>query len=171
MPIEKNNSLRLKQINNHNHTMNNCYLAGVFGLGLLGATFYTMTAQPVANAYRSKLKQGSLDAYDRIVKERSMIYFKGLILGLVVSYIVLFRSPMKQVTNMFYRVTLSLAIVILVSAAFYCISPKSDYMLNHVSSGEEAKAWLEMYRTMKSRYVSGFILGSCVAIPLVYSFC
>jgi uncharacterized membrane protein len=152
--------------------MNNCYLAGMVGVGLLGATFYTMTAQPVANEYRSKLKQASLDAYDRIVKERSIIYFQGLILGLVVSYIVLFRvSPTKQITNMFYRVTLSLAIVILVSSAYYCISPKSDYMLNHVTSGEEAKAWLEMYRTMKHRYVTGFILGSCVAIPLVYSFC
>lgn len=152
--------------------MNSCYLAGTVGVGLLGSTFYTMTAQPVASEYVSKLKQESLDAYGRIVKERSTIYFQGLILGLVTSYIVLFRiTPTKQITNMFHRVTLSLAIVILVSSAYYCISPKSDYMLNHVTNGEEAKAWLEMYRAMKHRYVSGFILGSCVAIPLVYSFC
>ena len=151
----------------------NCYLAGTIGLGLLGATFYTMTAQPVvAVEYRNKLKHTSLDIYDKIVKERSAIYFQGLILGLVVSYIVLFRiSPMKQVTNMFHRITMSLAIVVLVSSGYYCISPKSDYMLNHVTSGEESKAWLEMYKTMKHRYVMGFILGSCVAIPLVYSFC
>ena len=150
----------------------NCYLAGTVGVGLLGATFYTMTAQPVATEYRSKLKKSSLEAYDNIVKERSNIYFQGLILGLVVSYLVLFRiSPTKQITNMFHRITLSLAIVVLVSSAYYCISPKSDYMLNHVTSGEESKAWLEMYKTMKHRYATGFILGSCVAIPLVYGFC
>ena len=150
----------------------NCYLAGTIGVGLLGATFYTMTAQPVANEYRSKLKQSSLKAYDNIVKERSNIYFQGLILGLVVSYLVLFRiSPTKQITNMFHRITLSLAIVVLVSSAYYGISTKSDYMLNHVTNGEESKAWLETYKTMKHRYATGFILGSCVAIPLVYSFC
>jgi uncharacterized protein YacL len=151
----------------------NCYLAGTIGIGLLGATFYTMTAQPVvAVEYRNKLKHSTVEVYDKIVRERSTIYFQGLILGLVVSYIVLFRiSPMKQLTNMFHRVTLSLAIVVLVSSGYYCISPKSDYMLNHVTSGEESKAWLEIYKTMKHRYVMGFILGSCVAIPLVYSFC
>jgi len=150
----------------------NCYLAGTVGVGLLGATFYTMTAQSVANEYRGKLKQSSLDAYDNIVKERSNIYFQGLILGLVISYLVLFQiSPTKQIANMFHRITLSLAIVVLVSSAYYCISPKSDYMLNHVTNGEESRAWLEMYKAMKHRYATGFILGSCVAIPLVYGFC
>ena len=150
----------------------NCYLAGTIGVGLLGATFYTMTAQDTTNEYRGKLKEEALEAYDRIVKERSIIYFQGLVLGLVVSYLVLFRlSPTKQITNMFHRVTLSLAIVILVSSMYYCVSPKSDYMLNHIANGEESKAWLEMYKTMKHRYVMGFIMGSCVAIPLVYSFC
>jgi uncharacterized protein YacL len=150
----------------------NCYLAGTIGVGLLGATFYTMTAQDATNEYRGKLKDEALEAYDRIVKERSAIYFQGLVLGLVISYLVLFRlAPTKQITNMFHRVTLSLAIVILVSSMYYCVSPKSDYMLNHVTNGEESKAWLEMYTTMKRRYATGFILGSCVAIPLVYSFC
>lgn len=150
----------------------NCYLAGTIGIGLLGATIYTMTAQPTVNEYRSKLKQDALDAYDRIVKERSTIYIQGLVLGLIVSYILLFRvSPLKQLTNMFHRTTLSFAIVVLVSSGYYCISPKSDYMLNHVTNGEESRAWLEMYKSMKHRYMAGFILGSCVAIPLVYSFC
>ena len=148
----------------------NCYLAGTIGVGLLGATFYTMTAQVATNEYRGKLKQEAIESYDRIVKERSAIYFQGLILGLVISYIVLFRlSPTKQLTNMFHRVTLSLAIVIIASSMYYCVTPKS--MLNHVTNGDESKAWLEMYKTMKHRYVMGFILGSCVAIPLVYSFC
>ena len=150
----------------------NCYIAGAVGVGLLGATFYTMNAQSVANEYRGKLKPEALSAYDKILKERSAIYFQGLILGLVISYIVLFRlSPTKQLTNMFHRVTLSLAIVIIVSSMYYCVSPKSDYMLNHVTNGEESKAWLEMYKTMKHRYVMGFILGSLVAVPLAYTFC
>jgi hypothetical protein len=150
----------------------NCYLAGTIGVGLLGATFYTMTAYSAEQTYRGKLKPSALEAYGRIVKERSTIYFQGLALGLVISYLVLFRlSPTKQLTNMFHRVTLSLAIVILVSSMYYCVSPKSDYMLNHVTNGDESKAWLEMYTTMKRRYALGFVLGSCVAIPLVYSFC
>ncbi len=150
----------------------NCYLAGAAGVGLLGATFYTMNAQSVDNDYRGKLKPEALSAYDKIVKERSAIYFQGLILGLVISYIVLFRlSPTKQLTNMFHRITLSIAIVIIVSSMYYCVSPKSDYMLNHVTTSEESKAWLEMYKTMKHRYVMGFVMGSLVAVPLAYTFC
>ena len=49
--------------------------------------------------------------------------------------------------------------------------PKSDYMLNHLTTQEENKAWLEVYKQMQQKYLIGFILGSLSAIPLSLILC
>ena len=42
---------------------------------------------------------------------------------------------------------------------YYTLSPKSDYMLNHLTTSKQNKAWLEMYKHMKFKYHSGFLFG------------
>ena len=42
---------------------------------------------------------------------------------------------------------------------YYILSPKKDYMLNHISNEEQAKAWLIMYRSMQVYYHIGLVLG------------
>ncbi len=49
--------------------------------------------------------------------------------------------------------------------------PKTDYMLNHLKTPEEIKAWLEVYKTMKYKYLMGIIVGLMAAIPLTNSLC
>jgi hypothetical protein len=44
-------------------------------------------------------------------------------------------------------------------------------MLNHLQTQEQNKAWLEIYKKMQSRYISGFILGCLAAIPISYAVC
>jgi hypothetical protein len=51
------------------------------------------------------------------------------------------------------------------------IMQKSDFMLNHLKTPEQNKRWLDIYKTMKNRYLLGFILGSIAAIPLGNTFC
>jgi succinate dehydrogenase/fumarate reductase cytochrome b subunit len=54
---------------------------------------------------------------------------------------------------------------------FYFLMPKSDYMLNHLKTEEQNKAWLEVYKTMKQRYFLGFLFGALAAVPFAHSFC
>jgi hypothetical protein len=76
-----------------------------------------------------------------------------------------------QPTKTFHRISLFLAITIPISVIYYLLMPKSDWMLNHLKTPEQNKAWLEVYKTMKYRYLIGFILGSLSAIPIAYSLC
>jgi hypothetical protein len=44
-------------------------------------------------------------------------------------------------------------------------------MLNHLTTEEENKAWLEVYVNMQQKYLTGFILGSLSSIPLSLILC
>jgi hypothetical protein len=66
---------------------------------------------------------------------------------------------------------LSFGITGLTSVLYYCLMPKNDYMLNHLKTPEEIKAWLNIYKTMKRRYLLGLIFGLLSAIPISNSFC
>jgi len=49
--------------------------------------------------------------------------------------------------------------------------PKSDYMLNHLKTQEQNKAWLEVYKEMQQKYIKGFLLGCLSAIPISLILC
>lgn len=41
----------------------------------------------------------------------------------------------------------------------YILSPKSDWMLNHMTDQEQIRDWLVMYREMSFNYHAGLALG------------
>lgn len=147
----------------------NCYSSGLLGLGLLAATFSTMS---VTEEQHNKLKNElspELDLiYDNIASERRNLYIQGLLIGLTISY---FLSKIFRMNNLFHRLTFFIGITISISVLYYFIMPKSDYMLNHLKTPAQNKAWLEIYKTMKNRYVIGFLIGSLSAIPISYALC
>ncbi len=67
--------------------------------------------------------------------------------------------------------SLFLAVTLLTTVMFYSLMPKSDYMLNHLKTEEENKAWLEVYKTMKQRYFVGLVVGALAAVPLANALC
>lgn len=147
----------------------NCYVSGIIGIAMLAATFSTMSVSEEQDRVLRKLLTPEIaDIYSDIAIERRNLYFQGLILGLLISY---FALKVFQTTNSFHRVTFTLAITGPVSVLYYFLMPKSDYMLNHLKTPEEVKAWLEVYKTMKQRYFLGFLFGMIAAIPIAYSFC
>ena len=44
-------------------------------------------------------------------------------------------------------------------------------LLKYLKSEEQNKAWLEVYKTMRGRYMLGMILGCIAAIPIGNSLC
>ena len=51
------------------------------------------------------------------------------------------------------------ATTFLVHYFYYMLSPKSDWMLNHMNKQEEVNAWLQMYKAMQYNYHMGMALG------------
>jgi hypothetical protein len=147
----------------------NCYSSGLFGIAMLSATFFTMTAcKDQHNELTKKLSPEVNDIYINIVNERRNLYIQGIIIGIIVSYSLLQYFP---ITNQFHKLSFAVGITGVVSVLYYFLMPKSDYMLNHLKTPEEIKAWLEVYKTMRYRYFIGFVFGLLSAIPLTSSLC
>jgi ABC-type phosphate/phosphonate transport system permease subunit len=108
--------------------------------------------------------------YESIVAERSSQYLQGLLLGFLISAAVLYYAQ-QRIHNPFSRVMTFVAISLFTAMLYYMLMPKSDYMLNHLKTPEENKAWVEMYKTMQSRYRIGMILGALASIPIANAYC
>lgn len=147
----------------------NCNVSTLLGLAMLGATFSTMTvSQNQYNHFVSLLTPELAKKYQDITHMRRNLYVQGIIIGLVLTYFILNKFP---ITNSFHRTMLSIGITGVTSVIYYCGMPKKDYMLNHLKTPEEIKAWLKIYKKMKRRYLLGFVLGLLSAIPISNSFC
>ena len=147
----------------------NCYVSGIIGLGMLFASYSTMSISEREKNRLLDVFPPELDKiYIKISNERRNIYFQGLILGIVVSYLLL---TLITITNTYHRSTFFLAIALPISVLYYFLMPKSDYMLNHLKTQEENKAWLEVYRQMQQKYIKGFLLGCLSAIPISFVLC
>lgn len=149
----------------------NCYVASFLGFGLLGASVYTsLVPSDEINKLRVMVSGEAADAYDRISKERAMYYAQGLLFGVVLAFLItiFYRSSVK---NLFYKSVLFMFITLATAAFYYNLMPKSDWMLNHLKTPEENKAWLDIYKNMKYRYIIGFIIAAIATIPLANIFC
>ncbi len=148
-----------------------CYESGLLGIGLLGAGIYTsFVPKNEINKLRNILSGEAVDAYQKISNERFNQYLQGLGLGFLVMLLVNHFYG-QNIINSYHKTTLFLLIVLAVSLFYYLLVPKSDYMLNHISSEKENKAWLDVYKNMKNRYIVGFLLGAVASIPISNALC
>ncbi len=147
----------------------NCYVSAVVGGGLLAGSAFTLTvSDDLRNQLKEKLSPELDVVYDNINAERRNQYIQGLILGFLLS--VLFLNY-RKIGNRFYKIMTSVSITFLFAVLYYTLMPKSDYMLNHLKTEEQNKAWLEIYKTMKFRYFMGLLLGAVAIVPLANSMC
>jgi hypothetical protein len=147
----------------------NCNVSALLGLAMLGGTFSTLSvSQNQYNKLISLLSPDLVKKYKDITNMRRDHYIQGIIIGLVLTYFILNKFP---IANSFHRMMLSFGITGLTSVLYYCLMPKKDYMLNHLKTQEEIKAWLKIYKKMKRRYLLGLIIGLLSAIPISNSLC
>jgi uncharacterized protein YacL len=147
----------------------NCFLSGIVGIGLLGASISTLSVSDEQSNLMHTVLPDDLDTiYKKIAIERRNLYIIGLVLGIVLSYIVV---TLVKINNRFHKMSLFVAITLMTGMTYYSVMPKSDYMLNHLKTEEQNKAWLSVYTTMKQRHILGFLLGAFAAIPLGYAMC
>ena len=147
----------------------NCYLSGIIGASLLAGSAMTLSVSEEQHDVMRKVLSPELDqVYEKIIIERRNQYIHGLILGIIVSFIFSYNF---KISNRFLKITSFLAITLSVAVFYYTLMPKSDYMLNHLKSEEENKAWLQVYKTMKFRYFIGLLIGAVAVIPLANIMC
>jgi macrodomain Ter protein organizer (MatP/YcbG family) len=148
-----------------------CIISVIVAVALAFASAMTMTVSKAQHESLKKVFSDELDVrYDNIVRERRNIYFQGLALGMAFAAIALYVFQ-KRIWTRLSRVAFFFAVTLATAVVYYMLYPKSDYILNHLKTPEENRAWLDMYKTMQSRYLIGLILGTLVAIPIGYVYC
>ena len=144
-----------------------CSISAIFIIGMI--YFYNATSKNATVLhYRSKLNAQQREAYDKIARERMRISMQGYGLGLILSGLIIYYKK-KQLKSR-SLVCLVLATSFLTNYFYYMLSPKSDWMLNHVESKEQTQAWLKMYRTMQYYYHFGLVLGIIGVGLIAYAF-
>jgi len=137
-----------------------CMISAVFIIGMI--YFYNMTNKSeIVKHYKSSLPSDLQKRYDNISQERMKISVYGYIYGFILSlFIIFYNLKFKGIKmNTFALVCTVMATCFLTNYFYYMLSPKSDWMLNHINNPEQVKAWLLMYREMSFNYHTGLALG------------
>jgi ABC-type Fe3+-siderophore transport system permease subunit len=148
-----------------------CAVSAVFLIGMVYMTYATYQSGIIVE-YQKQLPIELQKTYQNIVDERTRIYYFGYILGFILSLFVIFYNVRVR-KNRFSTTSLVcivVAISFLTNYFYYILSPKSDWMLNHIKTPEQTKAWLIMYKGMQYYYHSGLVLGLLAVGFFAFSF-
>jgi len=137
-----------------------CFIAAVIVLAMV---FFTlMTSQdPVVQGFAAELSPELKQVYEKIVKERQNIFFTGYLIGFVVSilFIVFSVNVLKTKIHVSWLVCTVVAISFVVNYMYYTLSPKSDYLVNHLKNARDRELWTQMYRHMQYYFHFSFVVG------------
>jgi hypothetical protein len=148
-----------------------CMISAVFVIGMI--YFYNLTDKSeIVKHYKSSLSSDLQKIYEKISNERAYISYQGYALGLILSLgIIFYNLKIKGAKmNTTALVCTVLATAFLTNYFYYILSPKSDWMLDHLQNKEEIKAWLLMYREMQFNYHMGLLLGIIAVGFLAFAF-
>ncbi len=147
-----------------------CSISMVFIIGMI--YFYNGTSKnATVLQYKQQLNTEQRKAYDKIAAERLNISLRGYALGVLLSLLLIYYNYKKKQFKASSVVCLVLATSFLTNYFYYTLSPKSDWMLNHVESRGQTQAWLEMYKIMQYYYHAGLVLGIIGLGVFAYAFC
>ena len=148
-----------------------CMISAIFIIGMI--YFYNITDKSViVKHYKEKLSSDLQRRYEKISKERMKISYHGYGLGLLLSLFIIFYNVKikSHKMNTFSLVCTVMATCFLTNYFYYMLSPKSDWMLNHVSNQQQTRAWLLMYREMSYNYHLGLVFGIVAVGVLAFAF-
>ena len=148
-----------------------CAISAIFIIGMI--YFYNMTNKSkIVKAYKEKMPPDLQKRYEVISNERMRISYQGYILGLVLSLFVIFYNYYFKGAklNNTSLVCTVITVSFITNYFYYMLSPKSDWMLNHMNSQDQVKGWLLMYREMQFNYHAGLALGIIAVGVMAFAF-
>ena len=104
--------------------------------------------------FKNLLNEEQNQKYQKIVKERMMIYFIGMALGIAIG--IFYYMKNKNEDYLFCKV---IVIIYFIKLGFYYFFPKSPLMLYSLTTKEQTDAWADIYTEMKYRYRISLLLG------------
>ena len=148
-----------------------CFVSIIFIIGMIYMTYAT-TNSNIMQKYQQQLPENLRTRYQSIVAERMRIYYFGYLLGLILALLIIFYNKTIKGTRFsnLSLICLVTSVSFLTNYFYYILSPKTDWMLNHIQDGEQSKAWLQMYRSMQFYYHGGLVLGIAAVGIFAFAF-
>ena len=140
-----------------------CTLSFIFIVSMIYMN-YASTKNQTIQKYEQQLPEELKETYRKIQQERQSIYYYGYALGFILSLIIIIYNYQKSPSHK-TKLSTSHIICIVVATSFitnyfyYMLSPKTTWMLDHIKTPEQTKAWLQMYKSMQKYYHTGLLLG------------
>lgn len=103
--------------------------------------------------------------YERIIRERLLLYFGGMLLGIFLGLLYLYYNKKSE-----RSICIFIVIVFLTKMIFYKGFPKSTYMLYHLDKREQVQAWTDIYTYMKKIWMLSFVFAIISYVLLGLSF-
>jgi len=147
-----------------------CLISAVFIISMIYTNGFTDQCR-VIREYKAQLPLALQKRYETITRERLAIYYYGYVLGFLLSLFVLgVLLQQKQKIPIWGMVCIVVSVSFMTNYFYYILSPKSDWMLNHIQNEEQSKAWLVIYRRMQLFYHTGLLLGILAVAFFVLAF-
>ena len=142
-----------------------CAISCIFIIGMI--YFYNATDKSeIVKQYKATLPADLQKKYEEITAERRNISYQGYGLGLL-SFVILYH---RRKMNTISLVCTVMATCFLTNYFYYMLSPKSDWMLKHVTDKDQVHAWLLMYRAMSYNYHLGIVFGIIAVGMFAFAF-
>ena len=140
-----------------------CSVAVVFLLSSIFMMF--LKDEKLFTNFMNTLDEDQKKIYFKIIRERTMLYIGGMLLGLFLGVVYL---SMNKKTGM--NICAFITIVFVTQVVFYKVYPKSTYMLYHLDDPKQVSAWTDIYTYMKKIYMLSFLLAIVSYILMGISF-
>ena len=147
-----------------------CLSFCLIGAALLGSMIMTMLVSKKSKpfvTFMSLLDDNQQQIYKSVIRERTNIYIQGLVIGVALALLITYHTGFKTIGNVCLFIVVSLGF----NWIYYLLYPKTTYMLNHLSSSDQVKAWLSIYKEMKFRSYTGLLLGVFGYVLIAVGWC
>ena len=144
-----------------------CSIAAVFLIGMLYMS-YAVDKCSVHNRFMETLSSSQKEKYKGIIEERRSIYFKGYIVGFIISMLFVYATPSFDKASLLCLVA---STTFFTSYFFYIIHPKQPLMILDLDEKTQRKEWIKIYTKMQYHYHFGLVLGILAVMAFTYSMC
>lgn len=148
-----------------------CAISIIFIIGMIYMTNATSNSDTMKK-YEKQLPEDLRNIYKNIVDERTRIYYTGYALGFFIAILFILYNTliMKKTFSTISMICISTTSAFITNYFYYVLTPKTNYMLDHIEDPKQTKAWLKMYRNMQYHYHMGLFIGLIAVGIFAYAF-
>lgn len=129
---------------------------------VMGCVFLSlMMINPSTNTYRKFLElldDNQKATLDKITEERKTIFYYSLGIGLLLSFLLVFRLYNLKYTSRPLVCIFFISLISIISLV-YMVYPKSDGFIKHIKTDEQKEAWISLRKEIKLKKLVGGLIG------------